>query len=230
VPPLLSLCDINKEFTVAGRRQRVLEQLNLNLNAHSSLAIKGDSGSGKSTLLHLIGGLDKPDSGEIWFDNNPIHSMGDAAISEIRRSRISYIFQDYQLIPTLSTRDNIRFQAVLSGRQDEVFTDQLIEQLDLTDSLDKLPPQLSGGQQQRVAIARALVHKPDLILADEPTGNLDNRNSARAIDLLLGAVKVAGSALIMVTHSDEMANALERVLTLEGGKLIDLSKEPIQPS
>ena len=199
----------------------VLADLELELSKRSSLAIKGDSGSGKSTLLHLIGGLDKPDSGEIWFDGDPVHQMGELSLSQLRRSKVSYIFQDYQLIPTLSVSDNICFQAVLAKKLDFEFIESVIQQLDLRDCLSKLPTQLSGGQQQRVAIARAIAHKPQLILADEPTGNLDSHNSSTAIELLLSAVEVADSALIMVTHSDEMANALGQTLALKSGCLID---------
>ena len=218
---LLRIKGLNKAYQVSGREQVVLSDLELELSKGSSLAIKGDSGCGKSTLLHVIGGLDKADTGEIWFDGEPVHQMGDLLLSRLRRTKISYIFQDYQLIPTLSVNDNIRFQAVLAKKLDLDFIESIIQQLDLNDCLSKLPTQLSGGQQQRVAIARAIAHKPQLILADEPTGNLDRQNSNTAIELLLNAVDVAGSALIMVTHSDEMANALERTLTLEAGRLIE---------
>ena len=223
---LLRIKGLNKAYQVNGRAQAVLSNLEFELHKGSSLSIKGDSGCGKSTLLHLIGGLDKPDTGEIWFDGDPVHKMGELSLSRLRRSKVSYIFQDYQLIPTLSVKDNICFQAVLAQNQAPDFIEDIVRKLDLKDCLSKLPTQLSGGQQQRVAIARAIAHKPQLILADEPTGNLDSRNSNTAIELLLSAVEVAGSALIMVTHSDEMANALERTMILESGRLND-SREVI---
>jgi len=216
---LLRIKGLNKTYHASGATQAVLNDLELELTKCSSLAIKGDSGCGKSTLLHLIGGLDRPDSGEIWFDGDPVHQMGELSLSRLRRTRVSYIFQDYQLIPTLSVNDNIRFQAILAKNLDFEFIESIVRQLDLGDCLSKLPTQLSGGQQQRVAIARAIAHKPQLILADEPTGNLDSRNSSTAIELLLSAIAVAGSALVMVTHSDEMASALDRTLTLESGQL-----------
>ena len=203
----------------------VLDRLEFQMRAGSSVALLGESGSGKSTLLHLIAGLEKPDSGEIEVAGQPLGRLNQSQLAEIRRHQLSLVFQQFHLIPTLNIIDNIRFQAALCGRFDAEFEDRLIRRLGLVSQLKKFPQQLSRGQQQRVAIARALLHKPPLVLADEPTGNLDEQSSLEVMALFTELVKSAGSSLLMVTHSREMANFLDRSTILHNGQLSELNDE-----
>jgi len=199
----------------------VLEQLDFEMAASSSVALLGESGSGKSTLLHLIAGLEQVDEGEINFDGHAIHAAPESELAALRRSRLSLVFQQFHLISTLTVLDNIRFQATLCGRLDPAYESELIERLGLGDQTGKYPQQLSRGQQQRVAIARALLHKPLLVLADEPTGNLDESSSIEVMGLFSDLVKRAGSSLLMVTHSRAMADFMDRRVYLHNGKLTE---------
>ena len=184
-------------------------------------ALLGESGSGKSTLLHLIAGLDRPDCGEIQFDNVGVHCAAESDLAALRRSRVSLVFQQFHLITTLNVLDNVRFQAALCQRMDAAYEAELVERLGLADQLDKYPQQLSRGQQQRVAIARALLHKPALVLADEPTGNLDEQSSLEVMQLFSDLVRQAGSGLLMVTHSRSMADFMDRRVRLHNGRLAE---------
>jgi putative ABC transport system ATP-binding protein len=192
------------------------------MSASSSVALLGDSGSGKSTLLHLIAGLERPDSGEILFDGQRMHAASESALAAVRRSQLSLVFQQFHLISTLTILDNIKFQAALCQRLDPLYEAELIERLDLGSQLKKYPHQLSRGQQQRVAIARSLLHKPQLVLADEPTGNLDENSSLEVMGLFSNLVKQAGSSLLMVTHSQAMAEFMDRRVRLHNGKLAEI--------
>ena len=218
---MLSIKNLCKSYHYAEVRQDVLLQLEFEMGAASSVALLGESGSGKSTLLHLIAGLDRPDSGEINFAGCQIHSERESILSELRRSQISLVFQQFHLIPTLSILDNIRFQAALCQRFDSHYETELIDRLGLAGQVDKYPHQLSRGQQQRVAIARSLLHKPQLVLADEPTGNLDENSSLEVMGLFSDLVKQAGSSLLMVTHSQAMAEFMDRRVWLHNGKLAE---------
>ncbi len=218
---MLSIKNLCKSYHYAEVQQNVLQQLEFEMGTASSVALLGESGSGKSTLLHLIAGLDRPDSGEINFAGYPIHSERESILAELRRSQMSLVFQQFHLIPTLSILDNIRFQAALCQRFDNHYETELIERLGLADHLDKYPHQLSRGQQQRVAIARSLLHKPQLVLADEPTGNLDENSSLEVMGLFSDLVKQAGSSLLMVTHSPAMAEFMDRRVWLHNGKLAE---------
>ena len=218
---MLSIKNLCKSYHYAEVRQDVLHQLEFEMSTASSVALLGESGSGKSTLLHLIAGLDRPDSGEINFAGYRIHSERESILAELRRSQMSLVFQQFHLIPTLSILDNIRFQAALCGRFDSHYETELIDRLGLAGQLDKYPHQLSRGQQQRVAIARSLLHKPQLVLADEPTGNLDENSSLEVMGLFSDLVKQAGSSLLMVTHSQAMAEFMDRRVWLHNGKLAE---------
>jgi putative ABC transport system ATP-binding protein len=218
---MLSIKNLCKSYHYAEVRQDVLHQLEFEMSVASSVALLGESGSGKSTLLHLIAGLDRPDSGEINFAGYQIHSERESILSELRRSQMSLVFQQFHLIPTLSILDNIRFQAALCQRFDSHYETQLIDRLGLAGQVDKYPHQLSRGQQQRVAIARSLLHKPQLVLADEPTGNLDENSSLEVMGLFSDLVKQAGSSLLMVTHSKAMAEFMDRRVWLHNGKLAE---------
>jgi len=218
---MLSIKNLCKSYRYADTRQSVLEQLEFDMGESTSVALLGESGSGKSTLLHLIAGLDRVDQGQIHFDGHAIHTAREAQLAELRRSRLSLVFQQFHLISTLTVLDNIRFQAALCGRFDPAYESELIDRLGLAEQTGKYPQQLSRGQQQRVAIARALLHKPLLVLADEPTGNLDESSSLEVMGLFSDLVKRAGSSLLMVTHSRSMANFMDRRVWLHNGKLTE---------
>jgi len=218
---MLSIKNLCKSYRYADARQSVLEQLEFDMVESTSVALLGESGSGKSTLLHLIAGLDRVDQGQIHFDGHAIHTAREAQLAELRRSRLSLVFQQFHLISTLTVLDNIRFQAALCGRFDPAYEAELIDRLGLVEQTTKYPQQLSRGQQQRVAIARALLHKPLLVLADEPTGNLDESSSLEVMGLFSDLVKRAGSSLLMVTHSRSMANFMDRRVWLHNGKLTE---------
>ena len=218
---MLSIKNLCKSYRYADTRQSVLEQLEFDMGESTSVALLGESGSGKSTLLHLIAGLDRVDQGQIHFDGHAIHTAREAQLAELRRSRLSLVFQQFHLISTLTVLDNIRFQAALCGRFDPAYEAELIDRLGLVEQIAKYPQQLSRGQQQRVAIARALLHKPLLVLADEPTGNLDESSSLEVMGLFSDLVKRAGSSLLMVTHSRSMADFMDRRVWLHNGKLTE---------
>ncbi len=219
---MLSIDNLSKSYHYADVRQDVLSGLDFDMAAGSSIALLGESGSGKSTLLHLIAGLDRPDSGEILFAGHRIHDESESALAEMRRHRLSLVFQQFHLIATLTVLDNIRFQAALCQRFDPDYEGELVARLGLVTQLDKYPYQLSRGQQQRVAIARALLHKPQLVLADEPTGNLDEASSLEVMGLFSDLVKRAGSSLLMVTHSQAMAAFMDRRVNLHNGRLAEI--------
>ena len=219
---MLSIRNLNKSYPQDEGRLRVLDQLDFETDRGSSVALLGESGSGKSTLLHLIAGLDKPDSGDIEIAGQNLAGLSDSALAEMRRQQVSLVFQQFHLIPTLDIADNIRFQAALCGRLDADFESRLVERLGLQSQLKKYPHQLSRGQQQRVAIARSLLHKPPLVLADEPTGNLDEQSSLEVMSLFSELVKNADSSLLMVTHSREMAAFMDRSVLLHNGRLSEV--------
>ena len=218
---MLTIRNLCKSYRSAGTSQVVLQEIDFDMAAATSVALLGDSGSGKSTLLHLVAGLDRPDSGSIEFAGNAVHSAPEPQLAALRRGRLSLVFQQFHLIPTLDVIDNIRFQAALSGKFDDAYQRELIERLGLGDQLDKFPWQLSRGQQQRVAIARSLLHRPELVLADEPTGNLDVNTGARIIEMLFELNAETGSTMILVTHDTEIARRCQRVFHLDNGKLIE---------
>lgn len=217
--PLLSLRDIRKTYPSDMGPLQVLDNVSIALDAGDTLALTGESGSGKSTLLHLSGGLDQPDAGEVMLEGRDIGRLDDAGRAEVRRMRIGLIFQQFNLVPSLSVAANIALQARLAGRHDEGFATKLADRLGLSDLLSRYPEQLSGGQQQRVAIARALASKPALILADEPTGNLDEETGDAVLSLLLELVEETGAGLLMVTHSPRLAEQLSRRVHLSRGRL-----------
>ena len=214
---LLTAKNVHKSFDTADEIYPVLRGVDLTLDCGETLALTGESGSGKSTLLHLIGGLDVPDKGQIIIDGTDIAALDDTGRAAIRRGVVGVVFQQFNLLPSLRVRDNIAFQARLAGRFDPIWTVDLAERLGLTAQLNKYPEQLSGGQQQRVAIARTLAPKPRLVLADEPTGNLDEETAATVLDILLALVAETDAGLLMVTHSTALAARMSRRLHLRAG-------------
>lgn len=217
---MLQLIRLSKTFHQPDGDIRVLEGVDFKLDYGCSAALLGESGSGKSTLLHLIAGLDRPDSGDIILAGHSTAKFSDNDWNDARRSLLSLVFQQYHLVPTLSIANNLQLQARLCGRLDKDFRDHLVDRLGLSQLLSRLPHQLSGGQQQRVAIARALLHKPELVMADEPTGNLDEHTSESVISLLVELVNETGSSLLMVTHSPAMASYLDAQWQLHNGSLM----------
>ncbi|MCR9274876.1 MULTISPECIES: ABC transporter ATP-binding protein [Mameliella] len=216
---LLQVSGVTKSFAGAEGPVPVLSGVDLSLDLGQTMSLQGESGSGKSTLLHIVGGLDTVDGGQVLFDGRDVAALDEAGRAALRRSDVAVIFQQFNLIPSLDVSDNIRFQARLAGREDAAQVARLIETLGLGDHRHKYPEQLSGGQQQRVAIARALAARPRLILADEPTGNLDETTAAEVLDQMLALVVDTGAALMVVTHSPAVAARMDRQLHLRAGKL-----------
>lgn len=216
---LLTVQDIHKTYQSADGAFPVLRGIDLTLQAGETLALTGESGSGKSTLLHLIGGLDTPDSGQILHSGRDIAALDDSGRAALRRGTVGVVFQQFNLIPSLRVADNIAFQARLAGRHDPDWAAALADRMGLTPQLGKYPEQLSGGQQQRVAIARTLAPKPQVVLADEPTGNLDEATAAVVLDLMLELVAETGAGLLMVTHSEGLASRMSRRLHLRAGQV-----------
>ncbi|WP_145154875.1 ABC transporter ATP-binding protein [Pseudomonas oryzihabitans] len=216
---MLTITDLHKSYPTPQGPLPVLRGVDLSLARGASLALMGESGSGKSTLLHLVAGLDRPDRGHIQAAGQALDSLNERALAAWRREGIGLIFQQFNLIASLTVADNLAFQARLAGRHDPRWQAELAERLGLTALLERYPEQLSGGQQQRVALGRALASRPPLLLADEPTGNLDEASGDQALALLLELVAETGSSLLMVTHSARIARHLDRTLQLERGRL-----------
>ena len=217
---LLELKDITKSFSGVDGDVEVLRGVSLGLDAGQTLALTGESGSGKSTILHISAGLEVPDGGSLHLEGVEINGLGEAERANLRRSEIGIVFQQFNLIPSLTVEANIGFQASLAGRRDKTFESELIEELGLSDQLKQYPESLSGGQQQRVAIARALAVRPKLLLADEPTGNLDESTASAVLTAMLDLVGRTGAALMVVTHSVALAEKMDRQVRLKGGVLL----------
>ncbi|MBQ6096065.1 MAG: ABC transporter ATP-binding protein [Lachnospiraceae bacterium] len=198
-----------------------LEDANLSVEQGEFVAIVGTSGSGKSTLLHMLGGLDRPTSGKVYVDNKDIFSLKDEELTIFRRRKIGFVFQAYNLIPTLNVYENIVFPIQLDGNEvDEAFVGEVIATLGLSELQNRLPNHLSGGQQQRVAIARALSAKPAIILADEPTGNLDSKSSQDVLSLLKVTGQKYGQTIVMITHNEAIAQMADRCIRIEDGHIV----------
>ena len=217
---LLELKDITKSFSGVDGDVEVLRGVSLGLDAGQTLALTGESGSGKSTILHISAGLEVPDGGSLHLEGVEINGLGEAERANLRRSEIGIVFQQFNLIPSLTVEANIGFQASLAGRRDKTFESELVEELGLSDQLKQYPESLSGGQQQRVAIARALAVRPKLLLADEPTGNLDENTASAVLTAMLDLVGRTGAALMVVTHSAALAEKMDRRARLKGGVLL----------
>lgn len=216
---LLSVDQLEKSYGNGEERQPVLHGVSLGLDTGESLAITGESGSGKSTLLHLIGLLDTPDTGTILLAGETVSKLDEAGRATWRRDRIGLVFQQFNLVPSLTVAGNLALQARLAGKHDAAWINMLADRLGLTEFLARYPEQLSGGQQQRVAVGRALAARPALLLADEPTGNLDEETSEDVLDLMLELCSDAGTALVMATHSQSAAGRLSLRAHLTGGRL-----------
>lgn len=217
--------DLTKRYGTGENQVIALHKANLEIQARDFISIVGPSGSGKSTLLHLISGLDYPTEGVVEYDGQNIHQGKDAVLSAFRRRRIGFIFQKFHLIPVLTARENIIMPLLLDHRQvDEGYFKQVTQFLGLEHRLTHLPSELSGGQQQRVAIARALIAKPDVIFADEPTGNLDSQSGREVMDLLASVHREFGKTIVVITHDDRIAQMAERKFSIVDGILSEVSR------
>jgi putative ABC transport system ATP-binding protein len=214
---VLSVRNLTKTYRSGGEQVVVLRGITLSVAAGERVALSGESGSGKSTLLHLIAGLDRADGGEITLAGTSISDLSDAGRAAMRRDRLGLVFQQFNLIPSLNVEDNLVFQSRIAGRHDAAWQAELVERLGLGGLLKRYPEQLSGGQQQRVAIGRALAVKPQLLLADEPTGNLDEATADEVLALTRDLVSRSGCGFLMVTHSARLAATLDRQINLHAG-------------
>jgi putative ABC transport system ATP-binding protein len=220
--PAARALDLTKTYGDGDAAVRALDGVSVEFEQSRFTAVMGPSGSGKSTLMHCMAGLDQPSSGQTFVGDQEIGLLTDRALTQMLRDRIGFVFQSFNLVPTLSAGDNIKLPASLAGGSvDREWFDYLIDRLRLADRLTHRPTQLSGGQQQRVACARALISRPELIFADEPTGNLDSNASAEVLAFLRSAVREHGQAIVMVTHDPQAAIHADRIVFLADGKVVD---------
>lgn len=218
---ILQTKDLRKTYGRGEARVHALDGVNLEIEKGEFVAIVGTSGSGKSTLLHMLGGLDRPTSGSVMVDGKDIFALKDEALTIFRRRKIGFVFQNYNLVPVLNVYENIVLPIELDGnRPDDAYVQNIIETLGLQNKLQNLPNNLSGGQQQRVAIARALATKPAIILADEPTGNLDSKTSQDVLSLLKVTSQKFSQTIVMITHNEEIAQLADRIVRIEDGRIV----------
>jgi lipoprotein-releasing system ATP-binding protein len=220
---ILVATDLRKTYTQGPRDVEVLRGIDLQVKRSEVLVIVGASGAGKSTLLHLLGGLDAPTAGEVMLDGASLFAMGSAERTRVRNERIGFVFQSYNLLPELDALENVCLPALLSARRENGLAErgtELLKAVGLGERLEHRPAELSGGEQQRVAIARALMNRPSLLLADEPTGNLDSKTSEAILDLLWNMRAESGTTMVMVTHDEHIAKRGERVLEIADGRIL----------
>jgi putative ABC transport system ATP-binding protein len=219
---IITICNLKKYYGSGERIVRALDGVNLTVAQGEFIAIVGASGCGKTTLLNMMGGLDRPASGEVIVDGVNLASLKEAQLAVFRRKKAGFIFQNYNLVPTLTVEENIYFPLDLDcSTPDRKYLREIIELLGLQDKLDVFPEQLSGGQKQRAAIARALAAKPSVILADEPTGNLDSKNGQNVAGLLKMTTEIWHRTLVMVTHNQELAQMADRVIRMQDGRITE---------
>lgn len=218
---ILQTQNLKKVYGADTNTVHALDGINLSVEKGEFVAVVGTSGSGKSTLLHMLGGLDRPTSGKVFVDGKDIFSLKEEALTIFRRRKIGFVFQSYNLVPVLNVYENIVLPIELDGKKiDRHFVQNILETLGLSDRQDALPSQLSGGQQQRVAIARALASSPAIILADEPTGNLDSKTSQDVLSLLKVTSQKFLQTMVMITHNEEIAQMADRIIRIEDGKIV----------
>ena len=212
---------LKKVYGTGEARVRALDGVDLEVEQGEFVAVVGTSGSGKSTLLHMLGGLDRPTAGTVEVEGRDIFALSDEALTVFRRRKIGFVFQAYNLVPVLSVWENIVLPVQLDGRRpDKAYLAQVVEALGLAEKLDRLPGQLSGGQQQRVAIARALAAQPAILLADEPTGNLDSKTSQDVLSLMKVTGRRFSQTMVMITHNEEIAQLADRIVRIEDGHIV----------
>ncbi|MEW8994902.1 ABC transporter ATP-binding protein [Clostridium sp.] len=219
---MLRTSGLAKTYGMNETAVKALKPTNLEIKEGEFVAIVGPSGSGKSTLLHLIAGLDKPSAGKVFINDQDIYELSENELSRYRRQNIGFIFQAFNLIPILSAEENIKLPVLMDGKKvDEEYIDELMDILDIKERRKHLPGELSGGQQQRVSIARALANKPSIIFADEPTGNLDSKNSKEVLQLLKSTIEKYNQTLIMITHDGSIAQMADRIITISDGMIVE---------
>jgi putative ABC transport system ATP-binding protein len=219
---LLKTTYLTKIYGVGEASVKALKSTDLVIEKGEFTAIVGPSGSGKSTLLHLLAGLDEPSAGHVYINGSDIFTMSEKELSRFRRRNIGFIFQFFNLIPILSVEENIKLPLLMDGKKvDEDYINELMETLDIKNRKTHLPGEISGGQQQRVSIARALANKPSIIFADEPTGNLDSKNSKEVLELLTMSIKKYNQTLVMITHDSQVAACADRIITISDGEIIE---------
>ena len=219
--------DLTKVYGSGNAEVRALDGVTLDIAMGEFTAVMGPSGSGKSTLMHCCAALDTPTSGQIWVGDTPLGGLSDKKLTLLRREEIGFVFQSFNLVPTLSARENILLPLSIAGQKpDPAWYDAVIDTIKLRDRLDHQPNQLSGGQQQRVAVARALVSRPTIVFADEPTGNLDSRSGAEVLTMLRSSVDDHGQTTVMVTHDPVAAAYTDRVVFLADGRIVDELRRP----
>lgn len=222
---ILKTIDLIKTYGSKETEVKALKSTNLEIEEGEFIAIVGPSGSGKSTLLHLLAGLDKPSSGKVLINDVNIYELSETEISKFRRRNIGFIFQFFNLIPILSVEENIKLPVLMDGKSvDKEYMNELMAVLGIEDRKKHLPGELSGGQQQRTSIARALINKPAIIFADEPTGNLDSKNSGEVLQLLTSTIKKYKQTLVMITHDNSIAERADRIITIADGVITDQKK------
>ncbi|KAA6461593.1 MULTISPECIES: ABC transporter ATP-binding protein [Bacillus cereus group] len=222
---VVRLENVVKTYGEGETQVQALKGINLSMHRGEFVTIVGASGSGKSTLLHILGGLDRPSSGNVFIGDENIYNYKDNELSIFRRRKVGFIFQFFNLIPVLNVQENIALPALLDGEQvDDNYLDEIIRTLGLNERRDHLPSELSGGQQQRVSIGRSLINKPDIILADEPTGNLDTKNTKEVLNLLKVTAKKYNQTMILITHDPAIASNSDRIITITDGMIISDEK------
>ncbi len=218
---VLKTSGLKKYYGTGEKQVRALDGVDLCVNQGEFVAIVGTSGSGKSTLLHMLGGLDRPTEGKVYVDDKDIFTLNNEALTIFRRRKIGFVFQAFNLVPVLNVYENIVLPIELDGNAvDEAYVKNIIDTLGLADKTDSMPSQLSGGQQQRVAIARALATKPAILLADEPTGNLDSQTSQDVLGLLKVTGQQFNQTIVMITHNEEIAQMADRIIRIEDGRIV----------
>jgi putative ABC transport system ATP-binding protein len=226
-PPVARLSGATKVYGSGAVAVTALDDVSTEVPRGSFTAVMGPSGSGKSTLLHCLAGLDRVSDGEVWIGDTELGTLSERALTNLRRDRIGFVFQSFNLLPALSAGANIRLVLDIAGRRpDPQWWDTVMDAVGLRDRLDHRPSQLSGGQQQRVAVARALIGRPDIVFADEPTGNLDSRSGTQLLDLLRRSVREFGQTIVMVTHDPVAASYADRAVFLADGRIVDSEDEP----
>jgi putative ABC transport system ATP-binding protein len=225
--PIVSTRDLSRVYGEGEAAVHALRGVTLDFPAGQFTAIMGPSGSGKSTLMHLLAGLDKPSGGSVVIDGDEIAGFGDKELTRLRRDRLGFVFQAFNLVPVLTAEENILLPLTLAGtKADQPWFDEIVRTVGLQERLGNLPSELSGGQQQRVAVARALVPRPDIVFADEPTGALDSRTGAEILSFMRRAVDETGQTIVMVTHDPHAASYADRVLFLADGQIVDSMEAP----
>src|SRR5262245_42393656 len=225
--PVARLCGATKVYGTGSVAVTALDDVSVSVPRGSFTAVMGPSGSGKSTFLHCLAGLDRVSGGEVWIGDTELGRLGDRALTNLRRDRIGFVFQSFNLLPALTAGANIRLALDIAGRRpDPQWWDTVLDAVGLRDRLGHRPSQLSGGQQQRVAVARALIGRPDIVFADEPTGNLDSRSGAQLLDLLRRSVREFGQTIVMVTHDPVAAGYADRAIFLADGRIAGREDDP----